>query len=207
MKLFKTPRFFRWIFPRRTWGFSRSKNAVYLTFDDGPDPEITPWVLDFLKEKQLKATFFCVGSNIVKYPELFQRIITEGHGVGNHTMNHEKGTQTPFKHYQESILETKKLINSNLFRPPYGRINAWQSYQLSKKYQIIMWSWLSYDFDKTVEISTILQKAEKQINSGDILVLHDNSKVKNRVMELLPKLYQILEKKGFEFRLIEKDLN
>ena len=171
MKIFKTPRFFKWIFPRRTWGFSRSKNQVFLTFDDGPNPEITPWVLDYLKEKNILATFFCVGTNILKYPELFERIKLEGHSVGNHTMNHEKATKVSFQAYKKSIAETEKLVQNKLFRPPYGRINAWQSYTLSKRYQLIMWSWLSYDFDKSVEVSTILQKAEQQIKAGDIPVL------------------------------------
>ena len=203
MKIFKTPRFFKWIFPRRTWGFSRSIDQVYLTFDDGPNPEITPWILDYLKEKNIQATFFCVGSNIKRYPELFQRIKTEGHSVGNHTMNHDKGTKVPFKQYKSSISETKKLIGNNLFRPPYGRINTWKSYQLSKEYHLIMWSWLSYDFDSSIPISTILKKAKKQIKAGDILVLHDNPKVTDRVKELLPKLIEIIDQKGLKFEKIE----
>ena len=203
MKIFKTPRFFKWIFPRRTWGFSRSIDQVYLTFDDGPNPEITPWILDYLKEKNIQATFFCVGSNIKRYPELFQRIKMEGHSVGNHTMNHDKGTIVPFQQYKSSISETKILIGNNLFRPPYGRINAWKSYQLSKEYQLIMWSWLSYDFDPSIPISTILKKAKKQIKAGDILVLHDNPKVTDRVKELLPKLIEIIEQKGLKFEKIE----
>ncbi len=202
MKIFKTPCFFKWIFPRRTWGFSRSKDQVYLTFDDGPNPEITPWILDYLKEKNIQATFFCVGSNIKRYPELFQRIKAEGHSVGNHTMNHDKGTKVPFQQYKSSISETKILIGNNLFRPPYGRINAWKSYQLSKEYQLIMWSWLSYDFDTSIPISTILKKAKKQIKAGNILVLHDNPKITDRVKELLPKLIEIIEKKGLKFEKI-----
>ena len=202
MKIFKTPCFFKWIFPRRTWGFSRSIDHVFLTFDDGPNPEITPWILDYLKEKNIQATFFCVGSNIKRYPELFQRIKAEGHSVGNHTMNHDKGTKVSFKKYKSSISETKILIGNNLFRPPYGRINAWKSYQLSKEYHLIMWSWLSYDFDPSIPISTILKKAKKQIKAGDILVLHDNPKVTDRVKELLPKLIEIIEQKGLKFEKI-----
>ena len=203
MKLFKTPRFFYWIFPRRTWGFSRSINKVYLTFDDGPDPEITPWVLDFLKTKTIKATFFCVGSNVLLHPELFERIKSEGHTIGNHTMNHEKGTKVSFSDYKKSIKDTKNLIENNLFRPPYGRIKSWQSYQLSKQYRIIMWSWLSYDYDSNISIELILEKAKKQISAGDILVLHDNQKVKDRVKIVLPELVQIIQEKGFEFSKIE----
>lgn len=203
MKLFKTPRFFKWIFPRRTWGFSRSNNAVYLTFDDGPNPNITPWVLDFLKANDIQATFFCVGNNILKYPEIYQRIISEGHRVGNHTMNHEKSKNVSFKQYKESIRETEKLVQNNLFRPPYGRLNTFKSHSISKKYKIIMWSWLSYDYDTSVPVSKILKKAKSQIKSGDIIVLHDNEKVKDRIKLILPELIEIMNKKGLTFSVVD----
>lgn len=202
MRIFKTPQFFKWIFPRRMWGFSRSTNAVYLTFDDGPNPEITPWVLDYLKQEDIKATFFCVGSNLLKYPTLLERIKSEGHVVGNHTMNHEKGTKVSFKQYKKSISDAQALVKNNLFRPPYGRIRVWQSYFLAKKYTIVMWSWLSYDFDTSIPITTILDKAKSQISAGDILVLHDNDKVKDRVKELLPKLVQVIRDKKHSFNVI-----
>lgn len=203
MKLFKTPQFFSWIFPRRMWGFSRLINSVYLTFDDGPNPEITPWILDYLKQENIKATFFCVGNNILRYPDLFERIQSEGHTVGNHTMSHEKGTKVAFNDYKNSIGETQLLVKNNLFRPPYGRIRAWQSYFLAKDYTIVMWTWLSYDFDPRVSIDMIEKKAKDQISAGDILVLHDNDKVKDRVKELLPKLVHVIREKGYEFSKIE----
>lgn len=201
MKFFKTPRLFYWIFPRRTWGFSFSNNSVYLTFDDGPDPEITPFVLDFLKERNIKATFFCVGHNVVKYPELYQRILAEGHEVGNHTYDHLNYYKTDKERYLKSIDEAAEHISSTLFRPPYGRIDSHLSRTLSKRYHIVMWSWLSYDYDVQVPISLILKKAEN-IKAGDILVLHDNKKVKERVQVLLPELVEVLERKGFQFALI-----
>ncbi len=203
MLLFKTPRFFKWIFPRRTWGFSRSINAVYLTFDDGPTPEITPWILDFLNDKKIKATFFCVGSNIIKYPDLYHRILAEGHKVGNHTMNHEKSKNVAFKEYKDSILRTELLVKNNLFRPPYGRLNSIKANVLSKHYKIIMWSWLSYDYDYSVPITSILEKAKEQIKAGDIIVLHDNIKVKTRIKEILPDLIIIIEEKKLSFSLVE----
>lgn len=203
MRIFKTPQFFKWLFPRRMWGFSRSVKSVYLTFDDGPNPEITPWILDYLKQEDIKATFFCVGNNILKYPALFERIKSEGHIVGNHTMNHDKGTKVSFKDYKKSISDTQLLVKNNLFRPPYGRIRAWQSFFLAKKYTIVMWSWLSYDFDTSVPITTILDKAKSQISAGDILVLHDNDKVKDRVKELLPKLVKVIRDKNHPFDLIK----
>jgi peptidoglycan/xylan/chitin deacetylase (PgdA/CDA1 family) len=202
VRFFKTPGFFRWIFPRRTWGFSRSIPAVYVTFDDGPTPTSTPWILDLLAKREVKATFFCVGNNVLKYPELVQRIRDEGHTIGNHTMNHEKGTATNWKCYRESIDETERVTATGLFRPPYGRIRAWQSHRLSKTYQVIMWSWLSYDFDRRVSVETILEKAAKEIEAGDILVLHDNDKVVDRIKELLPALLDVLEAKKLTLKRI-----
>jgi peptidoglycan/xylan/chitin deacetylase (PgdA/CDA1 family) len=202
MNLFKTPRYLTWIFPRRTWGFSLDKSAVYLTFDDGPNPILTPWVLDFLRERNIKATFFCVGQNILKYPDLFSRIKSEGHQVANHSMRHEKGTKTKWKEYKTSIDETAELIDNNLFRPPYGRVSMWQSAKLAKEYKIIMWSWLSNDFDKKVSIAKILKKADKQLSGGQILLLHDNDNFEERVKELLPKLIELIQEKGLKFALI-----
>lgn len=199
MLLFKTPRFFRWIFPKKTWGFSHSENAVFLTFDDGPDPVATPPVLDLLKLKNIKATFFCVGENVLRHPDLYKRIIDEGHTIGNHTMRHENGLKTNPKEYINSVNEASKIIDSRLFRPPYGRITRKQTTVLSKRYAIIMWSWLSYDYNSNVPISKILLKARKQINSGDILVMHDNKKSINRLKILLPEIIEIIEEKGLGF--------
>lgn len=202
IKLFKTPRFLRWIFPRRTWGFSRKKNAVYLTFDDGPQEFITPWVLDLLKEKKIQATFFCVGNNIINQPEIVTRIKLEGHIIANHSMNHENGLKTNSKAYFNSIESVGVLLDNNLFRPPYGRLSSFQSIHLSKKYKIIMWSWLSYDFDRAVSIEKILQKAKKQIKAGDIIVFHDNIKTFDRLQLLLPEVIAIIKSKNLSFELI-----
>jgi peptidoglycan/xylan/chitin deacetylase (PgdA/CDA1 family) len=203
MKLFKTPRFFRWIFPNKTWGFSRLENAVYLTFDDGPDSQITPWILDLLKERNIQATFFCVGANAEKSPDLIKRILSEGHSMGNHSMRHEKGVKTANNVYLESVREAHGHISSTLFRPPYGRLKISQTWELKKEYEIIMWSWLSYDFDHRIPLETILSKAQKQIKAGDILVLHDNPKCADRVKVLLPQLIDIISEKKLEFRVIE----
>lgn len=192
MKMYKTPRFLRLIFKRRTWGFSLEPDQVFLTFDDGPHPDITPWVLDELSKNNIKATFFCVGENVKRYPEIYQRILSEGHSVGNHTMRHENALKVKPTHYLASITEAGKLIDSELFRPPYGRLTPALAKKISKQYTIIMWSWLSYDFDRSVPVSTILEKAEKQIKPGDILVLHDNPKIADRQKELLPELLKIL---------------
>lgn len=201
MKLFKTPIVFRWIFPRRRWGFSVSEKNVYLTFDDGPTEELTDWILAILSEENVKATFFCVGANAQKYPHLIARIIEQGHGIGNHTMKHEKGTKIPKRDYLDSIEQASKFVPSHLFRPPYGRVPMTYTRSIARKYKIIMWSWLSYDYDDSVSITTILEEA-KRIKKGDILVLHDNQKMRVRIKELLPKLIHQLKEEGFQFKTI-----
>ena len=192
------------MFPRRTWGFSVSEKELFLTFDDGSNPETTPWILDELKKNDIKACFFCVGENVVEYPELFHRILLEGHQVGNHTFQHEKGTKTRWSEYKYSIAKTDTLMQSKLFRPPYGRINFWQSFLLSFKYQIVMWTWLSYDYDRSQSIEHIMSQANK-IEKGDILLLHDNAKMADRITELLPQLLEKLKKEGYRFSLIKEN--
>ena len=198
MKIFRTPIYFPWFFPRRRWGFSSAVNSVFLTFDDGPTPELTNWILEVLGGEQIKATFFCVGSNAKAHPELMQRMVQEGHAIGNHTMRHEKGTKVSKKEYIQSIREASKYIDSKLFRPPYGRLPMVFGRTIRKNYQIIMWSWLSYDYDKTVPITQIIEEAHR-IKPGDVLIVHDNEKVKDRIKVLLPQLIKIIREKGLNF--------
>ena len=187
--------------PRRTWGFSSSE-TLYLTFDDGPTPDLTSWILDLLKEKEIKASFFCVGSNAKKYPELMNRMVQEGHVIGNHTMKHENGNKTSKEDYLNSIQEAAKYIDSNLFRPPYGRLPVPYVSSIRKEYEIIMWTWLSYDFDENVSVDEILIKSQKQIKGGDILVLHDNLKIEAKIKELLPIFLDDLIARGYQFDVI-----
>lgn len=186
-----------------TWGFSRKIDAVYLTFDDGPDPLVTPWVLDELKKNNAKATFFCVGNQVKKFPELFDRIKQEGHTVGNHTMNHENGRKTKTDAYLNSINEANNWIASGLFRPPYGSITNKQAKDVSDSgYKIIMWSWLTYDFDANVETKEIIRSAQ-QVKPGDIVVLHDNPKCVERLKKILPEIISIASQKGYQLKPIE----
>lgn len=197
MRIFKTPRLIRFVHKRITWGFSISEPTVYLTFDDGPHPSVTPWILDELKKHDFKATFFCVGENVQRYPDIYKRILNEGHAVGNHTMKHENGLKVSSEAYMESVRETSKLVDSKLFRPPYGKITPSLVRQLKKDYHIILWSWLSYDYDSTISIDKIIQKANR-ITAGDILVLHDNQKLVERQIELLPRLIELLKAKNLK---------
>ena len=202
MRIFKTPRLIRFVHKRITWGFSISEPTVYLTFDDGPHPKVTPWILDELKKHDFKATFFCVGENVKRYPEIYQRIIDEGHAVGNHTMKHENALKVRSAQYMDSVHETSKLVNSKLFRPPYGKITPSLVRKLKKEYQIILWSWLSYDYDHQVSIDTIIQQANR-IVAGDILVLHDNEKLEDRQRELLPRLIETIKVKKLKSKSLD----
>ncbi|MGV3632631.1 MAG: polysaccharide deacetylase family protein [Bacteroidota bacterium] len=202
MRLFRIPKLASVVYPGRIWGFFVEQKAVYLTFDDGPHPDITPYVLDTLKEFGVKATFFCVGENVKHYPEIFARIKAEGHGVGNHTQKHENASKTNPARYLESVKEAHALIQSKLFRPPYGRLSPRLARTLGADFKIVMWTWLSYDFDTKVCVTEILFKAEKQIKAGDIIVLHDNPKIADKQKELLPKLLKLLREKKLDFEVV-----
>lgn len=203
--MLKSPKLLKWYYPSRIWGISASIQSIALTFDDGPDKEITPWVLAFLKEQNIKATFFCVGTNVQKHPEIYAQIIADGHSVGNHTMNHENGFKTKDTHYIRSIENTSKHVESRLFRPPYGRMRKSAEKALLKQYKIIMWSWLSYDYDENVSIRRILQHS-KRITSGDILVFHDNQKTKDRLKNILPTVVQNIKNQQLEFVVLTKEI-
>ncbi len=198
MRLFKVPKFAKLVYAKRVWGFSTFKREVFLTFDDGPNPEITPFILDLLQKEQIKACFFCVGENVQKFPEIIERILSEGHQIGNHTFKHENANKVDSKTYLESIAKTDSLLQTNLFRPPYGRLSPKLARMIAKKYKIIMWTWLSYDYDASVSVEEIMKQAKK-IEAGHILVLHDNAKIAEKQKELLPKLIQFLKEENFSF--------
>ncbi len=199
MRLFRIPKIVPFFLNKRIWSKTNSENTIYLTFDDGPHPEITPFILEILAKFKIKATFFCVGENVQKYPEIFQQIKSEGHQIGNHSFNHKSYTKISKTAYLESIEKANELIQSEFYRPPYGRMSLNLARIISKKYTIVMWTWISYDFDDEMSIPQILAKADKQVKSGDILVLHDNPKISEKQKELLPKLLTLLKEKGFNF--------
>lgn len=200
--MYRSPKLLHKLFPARIWGISVSDKSVFLTFDDGPNPEITPWVLDFLKNHNIKATFFCVGENVKRYPDIYQRILDEGHRTGNHTMKHQNGMKTNETVYLESIQETEEWIQSDLFRPPYGRMNRKLDKILSKRFKIIMWTWLSKDYDQTIETEKIIAASDKII-AGDILVFHDNAKTTERLKQVLPPIIDRLKAKTYQFKRID----
>lgn len=185
------------IFSHYTWRKKVDEKTVYLTFDDGPHPEITSWVLQQLKEHNYKATFFCVGDNVQKYPDTYRQILAEGHKTGNHTFNHLKGWKTPIREYVGNINQCRELVDSRLFRPPYGRITTAQTQVLKDGYEIIMWTLLSGDFYPTLNLPKALEKLKKKTEAGQIIVFHDSVKAEQNLRFLLPAYLKFLDENGF----------
>lgn len=180
-----------------TWKIPVEENKIFLTFDDGPHPTITPFVLNCLKQHNAKATFFCIGKNVQLYQGVFQQIINEGHRVGNHTHNHLNGWKTTDKKYFENIILARKFIDSNLFRPPYGRITRFQIQQLKSIFSIIMWDVLSGDFDADLSPQKCLENVVSNTSSGSIIVFHDSEKAFDRLEYALPKALEFFAEQGY----------
>ena len=200
----KTSYFIKKIFSNYIWDIPNRENKVFLTFDDGPTPEITEWTLEQLKKYDAKATFFCIGNNIEKHPEIFKKITQEEHAIGNHTFNHLKGWETNNDEYIDNVKKCKETISKlstehcQLFRPPYGKIKPSQSKILRKLgYKIIMWDVLSRDFDKTITQEECLDNVLKNVKSGSIIVFHDSVKAEQNLKYVLPKTLAFLKEKGF----------
>ncbi|MFZ4861534.1 polysaccharide deacetylase family protein [Sphingobacterium sp. Mn56C] len=199
MYFINAPFFLRWYYPNVTWNKSRNDKKLYLTFDDGPIPTLTPWILDLLKEKGVVATFFCVGENIIKYPEIFQRIKAEGHQVGNHTFNHLKGWDYDDATYYENVMKCQALTQTKLFRPPYARATKSQLRLLKDNFDCIYWDVLSGDFDTTITPEKCLQNVLKYGRNGSIIVFHDNLKATARLQYALPAVIDHYKVKGYQF--------
>jgi len=198
MLIVRPPEIITRLMPRVTWGFYGETGKVFLTFDDGPTPDVTPWVLDRLKEFNAKATFFCLGRNADHNPDIIARTINEGHSVGNHTYSHLKGYGTRNQQYFDDIELARNLIDSELFRPPYGRILGSQITEIIKDYRIIMWDVLSYDYNRRVSGDTIVRNVTRNVRSGSIIVFHDSAKARKNLYHALPKVLEHLSKEGFE---------
>ena len=217
MYLIKTPFLLKKLYPSSLiWNKIRDHKVIYLTFDDGPIPIVTPWVLKTLKNFNAKATFFCIGENITKHPEIFAQLKADGHAIGNHTYNHLKGWITDDETYLENINKCQQLTQTHLFRPPYGRIKRSQikllKYQVfSSKYQddlqrnqfsIVMWDVLSGDFDTQLSPDKCLKNVIKNTENGSIVVFHDSLKAWERLEFVLPKALKYWTEKGFEFKAL-----
>lgn len=213
MQLVRPPYAIRKLFSSLIWRIPTAKKKIYLTFDDGPVPEVTPWVLDILKKHNAKATFFCIGQNVEKNTGLYKQITDEGHSVGNHTYNHLNGWKTRDSEYFSNIEKCSALVLSNLFRPPYGKITRTQIKKIihstprptplvSFPSSIIMWDVLSYDFDRSVSPEKCLSNVMRYSREGSIIVFHDSLKAQRNLKFVLPKAIEQLSLKGFSFEAL-----
>lgn len=203
--LVKTPWLLKKTYPECVWEIKTKEKVLYITFDDGPHEVATPFVLEELKKYNAKATFFCIGKNVEEHFEIYKKIIDEGHSVGNHTYDHLNGWKTKDEKYLDDIFKAKKIIDSNLFRPPYGRITKFQLQQLQgEKYKLktIMWSVLSGDFDEEATGEKCYQTVIKNAKEGSIIVFHDSEKAFARLEYALPLVLKYFSKKGFAFKTI-----
>jgi len=185
-----------------TWDLPGEHRDVYLTFDDGPTPVVTPWVIDRLEEAGARATFFCLGRNVDKHPEIYRQILAAGHSVGNHSYSHLKGFRSSIKRYMDDIGLAAGMIDSKLFRPPYGRIFPGQVKAVMQQYDIIMWDVLSIDYNTSLSGERVLQNVTRHVKPGSIIVFHDSDKAAENLYYALPRTLEFLRQEGYSMRSI-----
>lgn len=200
MQIVKTPTIAKKAFKRLTWNKDEQEKAIYLTFDDGPTPEITIWILKLLAKFDAKATFFCLGKNVVLYPKLLDFIICEGHTIGNHTYNHLNAWKTKKEKYLKDIEMCEKVFHSKFFRPPYGKLKPGIRTEILENHEIIMWDVMSYDFDQDLSGENCYQNVINHAKEGSIIVFHDSFKAEKNMKASLPKVLGYFAEKGFVFR-------
>ena len=211
MYLVKTPWLLKRLYPAYTWHLPSAEKVLYLTFDDGPHETATPFALDELKTYNAKATFFCIGKNVVKYPVIYKRILEEKHAIGNHTYHHLNGWKTDDEVYVNDINEASQHIESLLFRPPYGKIKKYQYKKMNQDaalhspFSIIMWDVLSGDFDITITPQKCLDNVIKNADNGSVIVFHDSTKAWSRMSYALPEVLRYFSNKGFTFKAIKNN--
>ena len=203
MLIEQPPKLLRWLYPSALWRMDTNEKAVYLTFDDGPIPEITPWVLDLLNKYQIKATFFMVGDNVRKHPKEFQMVVERGHRVGNHTFNHIGGFRHLSYNYLENTNKADELIKSNLFRPPQGWRRWGQYIVLKNRYTIVMWDLVTRDYSKHLNGPQVLAIVKKYVRNGSIITFHDSIKSEKNMKYALPRAIEWLKEQGYEFKVFE----
>lgn len=195
--------YLRWLYPRAYWRMDRRERAVYLTFDDGPIPESTPFLLDTLRRYGVKATFFMVGDNVRKYPELFQRIKEEGHQVGNHTHNHISGFRHTLRTYSYNVEKANAYIQSHFVRPPHGWMRHDQYVWLSRKYKIVMWDVVTRDYSRWMSANDVLNNVKRYTRAGSIITFHDSLKAVGKLQTALPASIEWLKEQGYEFKTFQ----
>ena len=197
----KTPWWLKQLYKECIWEIPAREKVLYLTFDDGPHPEATPFVLDLLKKYNAKATFFCLGKNVHEYPAIYRRIVDEDHKTGNHTYNHMNGWKSDDKKYFEDVVLARKYIDSNLFRPPYGKASKLQIKHLRSDFdlKVVMWSVLSGDFDQKLSQETCLKNVLLSCKEGSIVVFHDSAKAFGKLTYVLPRMLEFFSERGYRF--------
>ena len=196
------PWIYRVFFPGTLWRIQQKEKCVYLTFDDGPIPEVTPWVLDVLDAYHIKATFFFVGDNVRKHPGVYNMTLERGHRVGNHTYNHIQGFCTKSKDYLGNVAKAAEWIQSDLFRPPHGHMRLPQLYFLKKEYQIVMWDVVTRDYSPHMTSQGVINVVKKYTRNGSIIVFHDSLKAIGRIEEALPQSIEWLIAQGYQFKVL-----
>ncbi|MDH6343261.1 peptidoglycan/xylan/chitin deacetylase (PgdA/CDA1 family) [Parabacteroides sp. PFB2-12] len=197
------PWLYRALFPGTVWRLPAVEKCVYLTFDDGPIPEVTPWVLDVLDEYDVKATFFCVGDNVRKYPDVYRMVLERGHRVGNHTFNHIQGIRFWTKNYLANVEKAAELIDSPLFRPPHGHMRMPQIWSLRNKYRIIMWDVVTRDYSPHLTPEEVLDVVKRYTRNGSIIVFHDSLKAEENMKYAMPRAIEWLRQEGYTFKLFD----
>lgn len=198
----RLPGFITSLFKDVVWRFDGNSKVVYLTFDDGPVPEVTPWVIDLLWKENIKATFFCVGENVMKYPEVYQQILDGGHSVGNHTYNHWQGIKKGNQDYFDNIEKAAGFIDSDLFRPPHGWLTRSQYRFLKSRYRIIMWDIVSCDYDTRIKPEKVLRNVKDFVRPGSVITFHDSIKAENNLKQSLPEAIRWMKEQGYRFEAI-----
>ena len=204
MYLVKTPKFIQELFPNFTWKIPTEEKVLYLTFDDGPIPGVTPWVLEQLAQYDAKATFFCVGNNIEKHPEVFEEVKAAGHSIGNHTFNHLNGWSSDNLPYFHNIRHCANLTKTILFRPPYGKLRPRQTQFLLRHYRIVMWDVLSGDFDPNITEEQCLLNVTRNVEPGSIVVFHVSLKAEDKLRYALPKALAYFAEQGYRFEALNE---
>ena len=195
----KTPSLTKYLFPSLVWKKNTDQKKIWITFDDGPDEKVTPYLIDVLGKFGIKATFFIIGNQAKKYPELVKLIINNGHKIGNHSFSHLNGFSTNNNKYLEDVEQAKKYIDSDIFRPPFGKITPFQIKNLKKDFKIIMWDIMSWDFKENIYPNKIYKNVIDNVENGSIILFHNNLKSYNNLKNSLELILEKLKDKGYQF--------
>ena len=193
----------RWLYPRATWRMDKHEKEVYLTFDDGPIPEATPFILETLAEHGIKATFFMVGDNVRKHPELYEKVVAAGHRIGNHTFNHIGGFRHSIHTYSANASKADELLHTDLFRPPHGWMRLDQYFWLGRKYRIVMWDLVTRDYSKWMTAEGVLNNVKRYARNGSIITFHDSLKSIDKLHYALPEAIKWLKEQGYAFKVFD----